>query len=282
MQNQVRQKAKDLLEKGEIGYIIGWGIGRFAGQRPPVFIDDPAETDQLMWDEYCLATLAKYALDDPAPTKKIGICVRGCDARAVNRLLQDGQLKRENLYLIGLACEGKKEPATDELAEKCRFCTHPTPVVYDVLLGSASTPQPHPERFARVEEIEAMSAEERYAYFSKAYQRCIRCYACRNVCPACNCRECFVEQYRVGWQGKRQNLCENQFYGIIRAYHVGDRCIECGECERVCPMHLPLMELNRKLVKDAAVLFGDYEAGLDTETKPPLGDYRQDDPEEYM
>jgi len=282
MQEELRKKAKELLESGEVGYIIGWGQGRFENQTTPLFINQPEEADELVWDDYCLNTLAKYVMDDPAPQKKIGLCVRGCDARAVNRLIQDNQIRREDLYLIGLPCEGKKDPETGEIAEKCRFCTHQSPVVYDVLLGSAIPAREMPQRFDRVKEIEAMTGDERYDYFSKVFDRCIRCYACRNVCPACNCRECFVDQYKTGWQGKQKNLCENQFYGMIRAYHVGDRCIECGECERVCPMNLPLMELNRKLVLDANELFGPYEAGLDTEAKPPLGDYRQDDPEEFM
>ena len=144
-------------------------------------------------------------------------------------------------------------------------------------------PEQEPEgRFAEVEKIEAMSADERYQYWAEAYDKCIRCYACRNVCPACNCRECFVDQYRVGWQGKQNNRAENQIYGLTRAYHIGDRCIECGECERVCPVDLPLMALNRKLIKDEIELFGDYEAGMDTETKPPMGTYQVDDHEEYM
>ncbi len=86
MQEALRKKAKELLASGEVGYIIGWGQGRFANQTTPLFIDQPEEAGQLVWNDYCLNTLAKYLLDDPAPQKKIGLCVRGCDARAVNRL----------------------------------------------------------------------------------------------------------------------------------------------------------------------------------------------------
>jgi hypothetical protein len=47
-------------------------------------------------------------------------------------------------------------------------------------------------------------------------------------------------------------------------------------------MGVPIMKLNRKIAKDIVELFGEYEAGLDTETLPPLGLYKAEDPEEFM
>ncbi|MDD4570920.1 MAG: 4Fe-4S dicluster domain-containing protein [Clostridia bacterium] len=281
MQAKLRETAKKLLESGEVGYIIGWGKGR-TNKTSPVFVKEPAKVDELVWNEYCLNTLAKYTMDNMYPEKKIGLCVRGCDSRAVNRLIQDNQLKRENVYLIGLPCEGKKDPVTGEMVKKCIECMHHNPLEADVMVGEPVQEKGYPDRFKDVEAMEALSADERYEFWAKQYDKCIRCYACRNVCPACNCRECYVDQYRVGWQGKQNNRAENQVYGLTRAYHIGDRCIECGECERVCPVGLPLMKLNRKLLKDANELFGEYEAGMNTEVKPPLGTYKLDDHEEYM
>ncbi|ATW25109.1 4Fe-4S dicluster domain-containing protein [Candidatus Formimonas warabiya] len=279
---KMRETAKDLLEKGEVHYVIGWEKGRFPHQSPPAFVTSAGDVERLVWDEYCLAGTAKYLLDDKFPDGKIGLFVRGCDARAVNRLLQDGQIKRENIYLIGIPCRGMKDPDTGETAKKCLECTHPNPVVFDVMIGEKVAEKDKPERFHAVTELEKKSADEKYEYWAKQYDKCIRCYACRNVCPACNCKECFVDQYRVGWQGKQNNRAENQFFGLTRAMHIADRCIECGECERACPMNLPLMELNRKLIKDINELFGPYEAAVDPEEKPPLGYYKEDDPEKFM
>ncbi len=280
MQEELRQKAKELLEKGEVRYIIGWGKGRFH-HRPPIFIYQAEDVDKLVWDEYCVANLGKYLLDDKFPEGKIGICVRGCDSRAVVRLVQDKQVKREDVCLIGLPCTGKVDQEGRELV-KCRDCMHRNPPVYDIVLGEPVEEKGNPDRFKRVEELEKLSSDEKYEYWSNVFDKCIRCYACRNVCPACNCRECFVDQYRVGWQGKQKNCMQNQIFGLTRAYHIADRCIECGECERVCPVGLPLMELNRKLIKDLNSLFGPYEAGVNPDVKPPLGEYRLEDPEEYM
>jgi ferredoxin len=170
------------------------------------------------------------------------------------------------------------------LLKKCTECRHHNPPLYDEFIGEPSeAPEPPEGRFAEVEAIEALPQEERAAYFQRVYSKCIRCYACRDVCPCCTCRECFVDARRENWVGKQNNLPENRFYGITRVMHIGDRCIECGECERVCPMDLPLMTMNRKVIRDMNELFGTFESGMEIgEPKEKLMTYEISDPEEFM
>lgn len=277
VQTILRERAKALLAEKRVSYVIGWEATRNLQKTRPVFISRQEDADKLVWNPYCVNALAKYAMDDKYSDNKIGICVRGCDARAVNRLLADHQLKRENLYLIGLPCDGKEDRI-------CSTCTHRNPVIYDELIGD-----PVPEksvsadvRFEEVVKLSGMSDDERYHYWAVQYDKCIRCYACRNVCPACNCKECYADQYRVGWQGKQDNRAQNQVYGLTRSFHVGDRCIECGQCERVCPMGLPIMSQTRQMLKSINELFGPYECGLDSETLNIMAKFDLNDAEEFM
>jgi len=243
IQLRIREEAKKALASGEVSVVIGWCKTRFEDRTRPFFAESEADCDELVWNKYCVNGTAKFALEDRYPNKKIGIIARGCDTRAINRMLHDKQLKRENIYVIGVVCDEKENPV-------CKGCRHKNPLVYDVLIGEPVEEQMNADRFSEVEEFEKLSADQRYRFWAELYEKCIHCYACRNACPACNCIECYADQYRTGWQGKQSSLEQNQVYGLTRVYHVGDRCIECGECERVCPMHLPIMRQTKKMLKD--------------------------------
>lgn len=281
-QDTLRERARALLEDGTVTYIIGWENGRFEGQTTPTVVRDASQVDKLVYNDYCVNLLAKYPTQDKNPEGKIGVMVRGCDSRGINLALKDGQIKRENLYLIGIPCEGMKDFKTGEALKKCVECTHRNPIVYDELVGDLVEENANADRFADVANIEAMSMDERYTYWADVFSKCIRCKACRDVCPCCTCKECFTDQAAMGWQGKESSAVENANYGITRMFHAGERCIECGECERVCPANLPLMQINRKVIKDAYEIFGEYTAGIDDCTPSPLDHYLLDDVEEFM
>lgn len=280
-QEQLRTRAKELLESGDIVAFIGWEAGRFENQTTPLICLAPEDADRLVFNQYCANNTAKY-VQDLKSRGKVGVAVRGCDSRAINRMIEDGQFKREDVYLIGLPCPQMLDRKTGAVFNKCTACRHRNPVTYDELIGDEVEETPPEDRYGQATLVESLDREARQNFFNMAYEKCIRCYACRDVCPCCTCRTCFVDQRRVGWQGKQNNLTENRFYGLIRSFHISDRCIECGECERACPMDLPLMALNRELVKDMNELFGEYESGMTTENPDALRNYKTSDLEEFM
>jgi len=275
-QKKIREKAASLIKDGTVSYVIGWRPTRFQDKTAVFFARTIEDTKLLIWNEYTGPLTAKYLCGDRWPDGKIGILARGCDSKAVNRLIKDNQISRENLYIIGLPCEGKDD-------DRCLSCQRKDPVVFDELLWEPEeTPSPERGRFYLADEVESLDIEARARYWEDVYARCIRCYACRNVCPVCTCRECYVDMHRDGFQGKRHDTAENSVFGVTRAFHVGDRCIECGECERACPMDLPILGQTQKIIKTAGALAGGYESGLDAEDENFLGKFDLDDKDAFM
>ena len=127
-----------------------------------------------------------------------------------------------------------------------------------------------------------MTEEERFAFWKKELSKCIRCNACRNVCPACSCVNCVFDNPNSNIAMKSNaNEFEEKLFHIIRAWHVAGRCTDCGECSRVCPQSIPLHLINRKFIKDMNEFYGEYQAGEDTETKAPLNSYKLEDREAH-
>ena len=291
IQSEMRAVAKELLESGEATVVIGWEKGTKPYNSTPVMIRSAAEVDKLIWDEYCQQNLSPYLIDFIYTEDKVAIFAKGCDTRAYNRLIQDKRITADKCIIIGVPCSGMKnakaaarlpEGAEVPMANACKECRYPNPVVFDRKIGQDVTPWCTEKNFADVEAIEAMGQDEKAAFWQSQYSKCIRCYACRNICPACNCTNCIFDQSASGWQSKDINASENEFYGVTRAFHVAGRCIECGQCEMVCPSDIPIMLMNKKFIKDIDTLFGAYEAGIETEGPTPLSHYEVSDPEEFM
>ena len=280
LQDTLRERARALLSDGTVTSFLAWEAGRFENQTTPLVCLAPEDADRIVFDEHCVNTIAAYARDLKG-RGRVGIAVRGCDGRAVNRMLQDNQLTRDDVLLVGIPCPGMRD-MNDEPLAKCEACAHPNPPLFDEMIGEPVAETPQANRFADVEAMAAKPREERQAFFDEAFEKCIRCYACRSVCPCCTCLSCFVDDRRVGWQGRETALAENRFYLLTRAFHISDRCIDCGECERACPMDLPLMLINHKLIQDMEGLFGEYESGMTAENPDALVNYRTDDIEEFM
>jgi len=247
--------------------------------------------------------------------RKIGIIVKGCDSRAIVQIVQEKGIRREDVVLLGVPCTGVIDPEKIEakfpnqienvevaekgenfvceidgkihtipkdelLLDKCKSCEYPNPVIYDILLGE-EVKKAKEENYELVKEFEEKSLAEKWEYWEKQFERCIRCYACRNVCPMCYCKECIADQLSPQWIRRSVNLSENTIWNIMRAYHLAGRCIGCGECERACPMDIPLTKLNKKLEKDIKEMFK-YIAGMDTDGEPLLAAFKPDDPEEFI
>ncbi len=311
---KIRDIAKRLLEEGTVDAFIGHKKGSVPMMNEPVLITDPADVDKLHWDSNCGLNLCNYLT---GRTDKVGILATGCNSRNIVTHVIENQIDRDQLHIVGVPCTGVidhravkravkhkeitevveepggvlftvKGPEVEETFEKPRFlqrncatCRHRNPVEYDELVAEAVPEQEDVQAFKDVEKIEQMDPEKRWGFFERAIDSCIRCYACRNACPLCYCPTCFVDESNPQWVGKSVDATDTMTFHFLRAYHCAGRCTDCGACERVCPVGIPVRQFTKKLNKDCVELF-DWEAGLSLDARPPLDVYRKEDPNDFI
>ncbi len=205
--DQLKEEVKKILSSGKIKYFIGYENIGSGWQVRPAFIRQPEEVDRLVWTPACFHNLVRFLHDEKRRRSReknpdlrpIGLIVKGCDSRAINVLLQEKYIDRNDVYLIGVSCEltgvvdegklknrlsglkpqkvlfGLKETivviadnkeieieANEILADRCLECPANFPVIADVVLGEKVKKNPA-ERYMSILPFEKMAVEEKWA-----------------------------------------------------------------------------------------------------------------------
>ena len=305
-------KASELLGNGTVDRVLGWKRGEFDYDITPALFTSSEELDaDFVWNSFCGANFSKYLVKEAAKDGgKVLVFLKPCDTYSFNQLLTEHRFDREKVYAVGVPCNGmadtgklksavdgirtvnesssgivvetlydgeKTFSAEELLADRCINCKSKKHVAYDELIGDDGNVIDS-GRFDEVEKLEKMTPDQRFAFWQGELSRCIRCNACRDVCPACTCEKCVFDNPDSGVENKAAaNSFEEKMFHIIRAFHVAGRCTDCGECSRVCPQHIPLHLLNRKFIKDIDSFYGEYQAGAEVGSRAPIVNYTTED-----
>jgi len=137
--------------------------------------------------------------------------VEVCSAKGAS--LIDGAVKKGILAVEapnpkGLEIRGKVEGAMFKLGDKCRA-----------------------KDFAGLGE-----GKERLKKIMEETSRCIKCYSCISACPICYCVECTTKNPVYVKSGE---VPPNFMFHLIRFAHIADSCVNCGQCQELCPAEIP-------------------------------------------
>jgi len=315
MQQRLRRKARSLLEQGQVDWVIGFEPGSLRFTTTPLITKDKDDTNRLVVGSFIVNNLSNFLTEVRG---RVAIVAKGCDSRSIVSLIQDNKVNREDIVILGVPCPGiidvtkveglvardrdeiddiarqdgtvivavagqqREFPAGQVLFDNCLGCELPTPKEYDLLLGEPVPPiGGKSESQQKLEELRARPPDERWQFWQKEFGRCIRCYACRNVCPACFCKRCFVEESEPQWLLPVPRWQDNLIFQAIRNIHVAGRCTDCGECERACPVNIPLRSLTRDMYDIVADLF-QFKSGMDIAAAPLLTAYEVEEAEDLI
>ncbi len=269
------QALAQALQAGAVKAILGWKKQATLGRPQAACIVDPQALVELVIPPRAgnLARLFKHP--EIRQIQPIGVITRRAEALAMNVLIQEKQLDPGRVVAFAVDGAGHFLGLAD-----------PPGALKKIEAAEASVPPPDPGAsttglWAALDRLMAQPREERWAFWIKQAQKCIRCYACRGACPLCNCHECLMDKNVPQWFPTAADGPGNFAWQLIRAFHLAGRCIGCGSCQEACPAGIPLGLLDAAMMRSVWKHFG-YRSGMDPAAAPLQSDFRTDDRAEFI
>lgn len=247
----MKETVRKCLEGGEMSVFVGYRIVE-GHPIPHVFSRDRLDELEFLTESPVRYPLEKLALEMLAedPELRVGLMARQCTERAVRVLQGLQQVEEDRIRTVAVPC--------------CASALHGG-VMCSYLQGQQA--KPGTMRWGidgrlTLEELERLDANERFRRWAYEFEKCVKCYGCRDICPVCVCKECSLQNpdfVESGWLP-----VEVPLFHLARAVHMAGRCVDCGLCEEACPVDIPLRLLYRKVAAVVEDLF-DYVPGKSTE-----------------
>jgi formate dehydrogenase subunit beta len=83
--------------------------------------------------------------------------------------------------------------------------------------------------------------------------RCIKCYSCIEQCPVCFTDPAQFQKSSPMVQ--RGGLPVDGMFHLRRFAHISDTCVNCGQCEELCPMEIPLALFSHAIRTEGDLVF---------------------------
>ena len=270
MTKRIRDICRKLLENKEVDLIIAYRGGGLNDLQTPYFAKQPSDAQHIEWGDRCYQNIAPYL---HGLGKKAGILAKPCDARAIVQYISEQQIRREDVYIIGVDCAGMVDE-NGKPRPGCPDCPVRKPPLYDEYITDSRVDGLKTEKT----ETEDSGLAENFERFQKEIEKCILCYACRQACYGCYCKECFIERDLTGWQPASLDAGTKMTFHLGRTMHLAGRCVECGACEASCQSGVNVRYIIKNVSKFIEELYG-YRAGMDADQKPALLTNKFDDRE---
>ncbi len=246
--DELRKRAKELLESGEVKVVIGFEQGT-GNKTRAVFVTSPDDVSKLIFDSRCVQNLAVYLtkhevkqLGKPAIVAPIPVL------RAIIQLTAENQLTNESVVVLGITPES-------QLMEFAGMEDVETYLDQHLMELDARDKE-------MLDKLNKMTPEERWAFWVEELSPCFKCYACRAACPMCYCQRCTVEMNQPQWVPVASHQLGNIEWHFMRAMHLAGRCVDCGACANACPLGIPFNLLTKRMLEDLKESFGGYKPSI--------------------